>query len=126
MAEAWLKSLDSRLSVFSAGTSPSQHVHPLAIKVMQEKGIDLSGARPEPVEAYLDHAFDYVITVCGDADENCPVFTGNVKERLHIGFEDPADATGSEDEILEEFRRIRDEIKIQFLEWYIKIIAKTM
>ena len=91
-----------------------------------EIGIDISNGKPENVNKYLEHSFDYVITVCGDAKETCPIFIGEVKEQLHIGFEDPADATGTDEEILSEFRRIRDEIKVDFLEWYIQLIAKTM
>ena len=111
MAEGFLKSFDPALEVKSAGTDPSNQVHPKAVKVMQELGIDLSGHHPQKVDEYLDDAFDYVITVCGHAKENCPVFQGEVKKHLYIGFEDPAEATGTEEEILEEFRRIRDEIR---------------
>ncbi len=111
MAEGFLRSFNSEIEVFSAGTEPSNQVHPKAVEVMKEKGIDLSGHYPQKVEEFLDDAFDYVITVCGHAKENCPVFLGEVKQHLHIGFEDPAEATGTEEEILEEFRRIRDEIR---------------
>jgi arsenate reductase len=111
MAEGFLRSFDSEIEVFSAGTEPSNQVHPKAVEVMKEKGIDLSDHYPQKVEEFLDDAFDYVITVCGHAKENCPVFLGEVKQHLHIGFEDPAEATGTEEEILEEFRRIRDEIR---------------
>jgi len=111
MAEGFLKSFDPALEVFSAGTDPSDQVHPKAVKVMQEFGIDLSDHHPQKVGEYLNDAFDYVITVCGHAKENCPVFLGEVKKHLHIGFEDPAEATGTKEEILEEFRRIRDEIR---------------
>jgi arsenate reductase len=111
MAEGFLRSFDSEIEVFSAGTEPSSHVHPKAVEVMKEKGIDISGHYPQKVQEFLDDAFDYVITVCGHAKENCPVFLGEVKQHLHIGFEDPAEATGTEEEILEEFRRIRDEIQ---------------
>ena len=110
MAEGFLRSFDPSLEVFSAGTAPSDRVHHKAVIVMEELGIDLSGHHPQKVDEYLDEAFDYVITVCGHAKENCPVFLGEVKQHLHIGFEDPAEATGTEAEILEEFRRIRDEI----------------
>lgn len=113
MAEAFLRSFDQDLEVFSAGTAPSDQVHPKAVLVMQELGIDLSDHFPQQVAEYLDQSFDYVITVCGHARENCPVFMGEVKQRLHIGFDDPAEATGTESEILEEFRRIRDEIREQ-------------
>ena len=111
MAEGFLKSFDPLLEVSSAGTAPSDQVHPKAVAVMQELGIDLSDHHPQKVDEYLNDAFDYVITVCGHANENCPVFLGEVKQRLHIGFEDPAEATGTEEEIFEEFRRIRDEIR---------------
>jgi len=110
MAEGYLKSFDPALKVKSAGTDPSDQVHPKAVKVMEEIGIDLSGHHPQKVDEYLNDAFDFVITVCGHAKENCPVFLGEVKKHLHIGFEDPAEATGTEDEILNEFRQIRDEI----------------
>ena len=126
MAEGYLKAYDPEFTIFSAGTVPSNKVNPNAILVMKDVGIDISDAKPENVNKYLDHSFDYVITVCSDAKETCPVFMGEVKEHLHIGFEDPADATGTDEEILSEFRRIRDEIKVDFLEWYIQLIAKTM
>ena len=118
MAEGFLKSFDKELTVYSAGTIPSTEVNPNAVKAMKEVGIDISNGKPENVNKYLEHSFDYVITVCGDAKETCPVFIGNVKEQLHIGFEDPADATGTEEEIFNFFRKIRDEIKIDFLKWY--------
>ena len=118
MAPAFLKSFDSGLEVYSAGTQPAREVHPMAIRVMREIGIDISTHKTQSVDAFLDHDFDFVITVCGDARESCPVFLGNVTERLHIGFEDPAAATGSEAEILAVFRRVRDEIKTQFSDLY--------
>ena len=111
MAEGFLKSFDPKLEVFSAGTAPSDLVHPKAVGVMYEVGIDLSGHYQQRVDEFLGDAFDFVITVCGHAQENCPVFTGDVKQRIHIGFDDPAEATGTEEEILGEFRRIRNEIK---------------
>jgi arsenate reductase len=125
MAEGFLKSFSNKLDVYSAGTSPSGQVHPKAIKVMKEAGIDISSNLPKNVVDFVNTDFDYVITVCDDAKENCPVFTGKVKHRLHIGFEDPARATGSEDEILNEFRRIRDEIKVEFEKLYKKTIVKS-
>jgi arsenate reductase len=113
MAEGFLRSFDSGLEVFSAGTAPSGQVHPKAVLAMRELGIDLSKQYPKKVDEFLTEAFDYVITVCGHAQENCPVFTGEVKRRLHIGFDDPAEAVGTEEEIMGEFRRIRDEIREQ-------------
>lgn len=122
MAEGFLKSFDSELNVYSAGTNPSGTVHPKAIQVMKEIGIDISDAYPKNVDQFLDNSFDYVITVCDNAKETCPVFIGDVKEQLHIGFEDPAEATGTDEEILAEFRKIRDEIKDRFEEFYSKEI----
>lgn len=118
MAEGFLKSIDSRLKVYSAGTEPSEKVHPMAIEVMKEIGIDISGNAPKSVNRFLNETFDYVITVCDEANETCPVFTGNVKYRLHIGFEDPAKATGTPQQIKNEFVRIRDEIVTAFQEFY--------
>ncbi len=114
MAEGFLKSFDKELEVFSAGTEPSGQVHPKAIQVMKEIGIDLSKNYPKSVYKFLNKTFDYVITVCGGAKESCPTFTGKVNNRLHIGFDDPAEATGTEKEILGEFIRIRDEILHDF------------
>ena len=118
MAEGYLKSFDSSLEVHSAGTLPSSNVHPKAVVVMKEEGIDLSSNFPKSVNEFLDTEFDFVITVCGGAKESCPTFTGSVKKHLHIGFDDPADAIGTEDEIYSEFRRIREEIKVDFSSFY--------
>jgi arsenate reductase len=118
MAEAFLRSLDPSLEVNSAGTHPSSHVHPKAIQVMKEIGIDLAGAFPKNVDRFIEQPFDYVITVCDNANETCPVFTGKVKHRLHIGFDDPAAATGTEEQVMAIFRRVRDEIRERFTEWY--------
>ena len=118
MAEGFLKSFDNELEVYSAGTAPSDQVHPKAVVVMDELGIDISDGKPEHVDEYLDTDFDYVITVCGGAKETCPAFIGNVKERRHIGFDDPAEVTGTEEEIYSAFRRIRDEIKTDFSKFY--------
>lgn len=122
MAEGYLKSFDSSLEVFSAGTAPSDQVYPKAIEVMKENGVDISDGKPEKVDQYLDQAFDYVITVCGDAQENCPVFIGDVKHRLHIGFDDPAHAEGTEEEVMAVFRRVSREIKTDFKAFYEKNI----
>lgn len=118
MAEGILKSLDSNLDVYSAGTQPADKVNPFAISVMDEIGIDIRDQYPESVEKYTNEEFDYVITVCGGAMEECPVFTGEVKNRLHIGFDDPADVVGTEEEILSVYRRVRDEIKRDFNKFY--------
>ncbi len=122
MAEAFLKAMDPALEVYSAGTAPGQRVHPMAVAVMREKGIDLGSAYPKPVERFIRTAFDYVITVCDGARETCPVFTGKVKHRLHMGFDDPAEATGSPDEIKAVFIRVRDEIERDFKKFYEKRI----
>ena len=118
MAEGFLKSFDPQLEVYSAGTAPSERVHPKAVQVMAEAGIDISKGYPKKVDDFIDQAFDYVITVCDSAKETCPVFTGKVKHRLHIGFDDPAETTGSEEEVLAVFRRVRDEIKRDFSKFY--------
>ena len=118
MAEGFLKSLDPELEVYSAGTNPSNRIHPLAIQVMQEVGIDISRGHPKNVDQFLNRTFDYVITVCDNARETCPVFLGGVKERLHIGFEDPAQVTGTDEQVLEIFRKVRDEIKHEFQKFY--------
>jgi len=103
MAHGFLQSFDSNLTVCSAGTNPSQKVNEKAVIVMQEVGIDISHHKPKSVEIYLSEVWDYVITVCDDANERCPVFLGKVKHRLHIGFEDPSHAIGTRDEIRETF-----------------------
>ena len=113
-----MKSFDAELEVYSAGTNPSSQVNPIAIKVMEEIGIDISKGKPKNVDSYLNQSFDYVITVCDNAKETCPMFLGDVKEQLHIGFEDPADAVGTEEEVLAEFSRIRDEIREDFYAFY--------
>lgn len=118
MAHGILKSIDSQLDVHSAGIKPASEVHPLGIKVMAEIGIDISKHYPKHVEQYLGETWDYVITVCGGANENCPIFIGKVGKRLHIGFDDPDAFKGTEEEILPEFRRVRDEIKKKMQEFY--------
>jgi arsenate reductase len=120
MAQGFLQSFDKNLEVHSAGTHPASKVNHRAVTVMAEAGIDISYHIPVPVEKYLDEKWDYVITVCDNARETCPVFTGIVDHRLHIGFEDPANITGTEDFVLSEYRRIRDLIKNEFWLFYIK------
>jgi arsenate reductase len=122
MAEGFLKSFDPKIEVFSAGTAAEGKVNPFAVKVMAEKGIDISTQHPESVDKYLNESFDYVITVCDGAKEVCPVFVGDVKTRLHIGFEDPAKARGTEEEVLPVYRRVRDEIGEAFNEFNRNII----
>lgn len=125
MAEGFLKSFDKMLEVSSAGTHPADKVNPNAVKVMNEIGIDISHHVPELVDKYIDREWDYVITVCGGAKEVCPAFIGKVKQRLHIGFDDPADAVGSEDEVMAVYRRVRDEIQKGFREFYNEIMLNV-
>ena len=120
MAEGFLKSFDNNLEVFSAGTKPAEKINPFAVKAMKEIGIDISNGIAENVDKYLHQSFNYVITVCDNAKESCPVFLGKVGKQLHIGFEDPADAVGSEEEVMPVYRRVRDEIKKDFYEFYQK------
>jgi arsenate reductase len=110
MAEGLLRHLaGNHFEVMSAGTEAT-YVRPLAIRAMDELGIDISGQESKTLDRYLGDTFDYVITVCDDANEACPVFPG-AKRRLHWSFEDPAQARGSEEERLRVFQSVRDEIK---------------
>ena len=118
MAHGFLQSFDSKLEVFSAGTLPAAKINPKAEKVMLEAGIDISMNTPKSVNLYLDQEWDYVITVCDDANETCPFFAGIVKHRLHMGFEDPSNVSGTEEFVMKEFRRIRNEIQSSFYKFY--------
>lgn len=118
MAQGFLQSFDSSLQVYSAGTEPAERVNPNAIKVMSEVGIDISLHTPKRVDQYIKEEWDYVITVCGGANENCPVFTGKVKQRWHLGYDDPAEAIGTDEVIIAEFRKVRDEIMDGFYSFY--------
>jgi arsenate reductase len=112
MAEAIVNhTLSAEWQAFSAGTRPSGYVHPLALQVLEEIGIHHSGSS-KSTEVFRGKDFDVVITVCDDAAENCPVWLGKGK-RVHIGFSDPAEVEGDEDEKLAAFRRVRDEIRVQ-------------
>lgn len=114
MAEELLRSAAAgRMEVFSAGSKSAGYVHPKAIEVMKENGHDISSFESEHLEKYLNAGIDTVITVCDNAQESCPVFPGSVKT-YHWAFEDPAHATGTDDEVLAEFRRIRDQISLVF------------
>ncbi len=114
MAEGILRAAaGSLIEVHSAGSVPADYVHPKAIQVMQEIGIDISTHASKHMHQFLDRDIATVITVCGRADQACPRFPGQVN-RHHWGFDDPAHASGSEEEILAEFRRVRDEIKAVF------------
>ncbi len=119
MAQGFLQSFDKLIDVCSAGTEPAEQVNPQAVKVMTEAGIDISQHTPERVDQYLKQEWDYVITVCDRANETCPAFLGKVKNRLHIGFDDPSRATGTDEFIRSEFIRVRDEIKTAFYKLYV-------
>jgi arsenate reductase (thioredoxin) len=122
MAHGFLQSFDKGLLVCSAGTEPAKNVNQKAVQVMKEAGIDISHHTPKLVDQYLQDEWDYVITVCDHANETCPLFSGKVKYRIHMGFEDPSHATGSEDFIMSEFRRVREMIKNEFRDFYLKKI----
>lgn len=124
MAHGFLQSFDKAIDAHSAGTKPAGKVNPMAVKVMSETGIDISHHTPKNVNQYLGQEWDYVITVCGGANESCPMFTGTVKHRLHIGFDDPSEATGTPEFIESEFHRVRDEIKNRFYDFYLDELKK--
>ena len=112
MAEGFLRHLAGNMfQVHSAGSHPAGFVHPRAIEVMKEIGIDISGHTSRHLKELLGHRIDTVITVCGKADQACPTFPGQVN-RYHWGFDDPAHAQGAEDQILASFRRVRDQIRL--------------
>jgi arsenate reductase len=118
MAHGFLQSFDKRITVCSAGTNASGKLNSKAVAVMAEIGIDISHHTSDSVEKYLGEEWDYVITVCGGANESCPVFLGKVKHRLHIGFDDPSEAWGEDEFVLKEFRRVRDQIRDGFYKLY--------
>jgi arsenate reductase len=101
------------LTVASAGSKPAGYVHPKAVEVMREIGIDISGHTSKSMNEFLDRPVDTVITVCGNADQACPMYPGQL-HRYHWGFDDPAHAQGTDAEILAVFRRVRDEIRLVF------------
>ena len=114
MAEGILRTAaGDLLEVHSAGSKPAGFVHPMAIEALREIGIDISSHTSKSMNDFLDRDIETVITVCGNADQACPVFPGQ-RNRHHWGFDDPAHATGTPEEILEEFRRVRDEIRRVF------------
>lgn len=118
MAHGFLESFDKRLTVRSAGTEATGKLNEKAVDVMKDIGIDISHHTSDQVDKYLDEEWDYVITVCGGANENCPAFFGKVKHRLHMGFDDPSHVIGTEEFINSEFIRVRDEIKNEFWKFY--------
>jgi arsenate reductase len=123
MAEGFLRRMGGEhFAVFSAGTEPKP-LNPMGVQVMQEVGIDIAGQRSKDLSAFLDQEFDYVITVCDRARDNCPTLPSDV-ERIHWGFDDPAAATGSDDERLAVFRRVRNEIRNRISIWHPAILKK--
>jgi len=126
MAHGFMQSFDSRLTVRSAGTQAAGKLNEGAVAAMNEIGIDISHHTSDQVEKYLDEEWDYVITVCGGTNEACPAFIGKVKHRLHIGFDDPSHASGSDEFIRSEFRRVRNEIKEGFYSLYINEIQPLL
>ena len=124
MAHGFLQSFDKDLTVCSAGTQASGRLNEKAVQVMKEAGIDISHHTSDSVDLYLGEAWDFVITVCGGANEACPAFIGKVKHRLHIGFDDPSHVTGTDEFIWAEFRRVRDEIKDGFYKFYVEQIKE--
>ncbi len=126
MAHGFLQSFDSRITVCSAGTQASGKLNQKAVSAMLEAGLDISNHTSDSVETYLNEEWDYVITVCGGANESCPAFLGKVKQRLHIGFDDPSHAVGTEEYIWSEFIRVRDEIKAGFYQFYVENIKPQL
>lgn len=124
MAHGFLQSFDQDLKVCSAGTRASGRLNPKAVEVMMDAGVDISYHTSESVDKYLSDEWDFVITVCGGANESCPAFMGKVKQRLHIGFDDPSEATGTPEFIDSEYVRVRDEIKQAFYSFYMNHIRK--
>ena len=120
MTEGFLRSFDPKLEVYSAGTKPGPRVNPFAIQAMKEVGIDISRGTSKSVNQFTGDPFDYVITVCDDADKNCPNFRGKVGKRRHMGFPDPAKATGTDEEKIAVFRKVRDDTRVRFRELYEK------
>ena len=118
MAHGFLQSFDPNITVCSAGTEASGKLNQKAVAAMKEIGIDISQHTSDSVEKYLNEEWDYVITVCGGANESCPAFIGKVKHRLHIGFDDPSHAVGTDEFIQSEFIRVRNEIKEGFWKFY--------
>ena len=125
MAQGILQSLDPHLDVHSAGTKPASEVHPLGIKVMSEIGIDISTHYPKHIDRFIDQEWDLVITVCGGANGSYPMFSGKVGKRMHIGFDDPDAFTGTDEEIIAEFRRVRDEIRLKMQDFYLTEINRN-
>ena len=121
MVHGFLKSFEPKWTVESAGTNPGGKVNDKAVEVMLDAGVDISHHTSDNIDKYLTDEWDYVITVCDDANETCPIFEGKVKNRLHMGFDDPSKTIGTPDEIYADFIRVRNQIKKAFYELYIKL-----
>ncbi len=126
MAHGFLQSFDPTITVCSAGTQASGKLNEKAVAVMKEAGVDISHHTSDSVDKYLKDEWDYVITVCGGANEECPAFFGKVKHRLHIGFDDPSHAVGTAEFIDSEYIRVRDEIKEAFWRFYMQEIKPNL
>lgn len=111
--------LAERFEAHSAGTLAT-FVNPRAIAVLQEQGIDISRQRSKSLAEFAGESFDYVITLCDAANETCPLFFGGVR-RIHLGFDDPVRASGTDQEVMVEFRRVRDELKVRLFEFFAKM-----
>ncbi|HZD60047.1 MAG TPA: arsenate reductase ArsC [Anaerolineae bacterium] len=126
MAEGWARhSKGDMIEPYSAGVE-AHGLNPYAVRVMKEAGVDISGQRSKLVEAVMGIEFDYVITLCGHANENCPLFPGRTRV-IHVGFEDPAKAHGTEEEVMAAFRRVRDDIQafVQSLPGFLQRAGST-
>ena len=126
MAHGFLQSFDPNITVCSAGTEASGKLNHKAVAAMKEIGIDISHHTSDSVEMYLNQEWDYVITVCGGANESCPAFIGKVKHRLHIGFDDPSHAVGTDEFIWSEYIRVRNQIKDAFYKLYVEQIKSQL
>ena len=124
MAHGFLQSFDKNIEVYSGGTEPAAQVNAKAVEVMKEVGIDISSHVPTHVNTYLDQEWDYVITVCGGANESCPAFIGKVGKRLHIGFDDPSHATGIRNLLKQNSVVCGMRLKNAFARFYITEIRK--
>ena len=118
MAHGFLNHFNKEMEVYSAGVHPAYRVMPESIEVMAEKGIDISKHTPEHVYDYMKLPFDYVITVCDHANETCPIFTGEVKHRMHLPFPNPIHAKGGFKKRLKAYREVRDAIEKRFYKLY--------
>jgi len=124
MAEGWTRHLlGGHVDAFSAGTAPSG-LHPLAVRVMKEAGVDISGQRSKSLDEFLGTPFDLVITLCDDARQSCPIFSG-AASMVHMGFPDPAKASGTEEEVLGIYRQVRDRIRSELIPFLNELICRS-